>query len=178
MLTTKKADAYVNEGQMPERHRSGHPGFVPYEAFETADAPLLICCGNDRLFAKLAIELGRADWLQDQRFLTNRARLVNKSILLDEMLSLLKANTRADWLKRFNEAGIPCAPVHTVPEAISHPQVEALGMMQQVPNLDFQLTALPLSIDGVRPAHCSGAPQLGEHNLTFGVPAMVSSRDD
>ena len=47
----QKADAYVNEGRLPKRDRSGHPGFVPYEAFDTQDAPLLFCCGNDRLFA-------------------------------------------------------------------------------------------------------------------------------
>ena len=56
----QKADAWVNQGALPQRHRSGHPGFVPYEAFDTADGPLVICCGNDRLFAKLAMALGRA----------------------------------------------------------------------------------------------------------------------
>ena len=71
----QKSDAFVNEGRLPERHRSGHPGFVPYEAFDTADAPVLICCGNDRLFAKLAGVLDRPGWPQDARFASNRARL-------------------------------------------------------------------------------------------------------
>jgi crotonobetainyl-CoA:carnitine CoA-transferase CaiB-like acyl-CoA transferase len=62
----QKADAFVNQGELPVRHRSGHPGFVPYEAFDTADLPILICCGNDRLFAKLAHELQRPGWAQDR----------------------------------------------------------------------------------------------------------------
>jgi crotonobetainyl-CoA:carnitine CoA-transferase CaiB-like acyl-CoA transferase len=168
--TGQKADAYANEGRLPERHRSGHPGFVPYESFETADAPLLICCGNDRLFAKFAHELGRGDWTADERFASNRLRLTHKAALFEQIVPLLRTQTRAQWMARFTAAGVPCAPVHTVPEAIAHPQVEALGMLQAVPGEDFRLTALPMSIDGVRPAHRAVAPRLGQHNAEFGAP--------
>jgi len=167
--TAQKSDAYVNEGCLPDRHRSGHPGFVPYEAFETADLPLLICCGNDRLFAKLAHELGRDDWPEDPRFATNRLRLSNKAALFDQIEPLLRERTRAQWINLFETAGVPCAPVHTVPEAVVHPQVGALGMLQAVPGEDFHLTALPMSIDGERPTHRGGAPRLGEHNAEFDV---------
>jgi formyl-CoA transferase len=165
----QKADAWANEGALPERHRSGHPGFVPYEAFETADAPLLICCGNDRLFAKLAHEVGRADWIEDERFATNRARLANKALLLQQLAPLLRSQDRAHWLERFTAAGVPCAAVHTVPEAVAHPQVQALEILQPVPGQDFQLTALPFSIDGKRPGHRFGAPRLGQHNAEYGI---------
>lgn len=169
--TSQKSDAYLNEGRLPDRHRSGHPGFVPYESFDTADAPLLICCGNDRLFAKLAIELGRSDWIADERYADNRARLVNKAHLLAELAPLLKAQTRSQWIARLHACGVPCAPVHTVSQAIANPQVQALGMLQPVPGEDFRLTALPLSIDGVRPMHRAVAPRLGQHNADYGVPA-------
>ena len=166
----QKADAYVNEGRLPDRHRSGHPGFVPYEAFDTADAPLLICCGNDRLFTKLAAELGRPDWPADERFATNRARLAHKAALMAELEPLLRQRPRAEWTARLEAAGVPCAPIHTVPEALAHPQVQALGVLQAVPGEDFRLTALPFTIDGERPALHAGAPRLGEHNALHGIP--------
>ena len=166
----QKADAFVNEGRLPDRHRSGHPGFVPYEAFDTADAPLLICCGNDRLFTKLAAELGRPDWPADERFATNRARLAHKAALMAELEPLLRQRPRAEWTARLEAAGVPCAPIHTVPEALAHPQVQALGVLQAVPGEDFRLTALPFSIDGERPALHAGAPRLGEHNTLHGIP--------
>ena len=165
----QKADAYVNEGRLPDRHRSGHPGFVPYEAFDTADAPLLICCGNDRLFGKLAIELGRPDWVDDPQFASNRARLLNKAALMAQLQPLLRAQPRAAWITRLEAAGVPCSPVHTVPEALGHPQVQALGLLQPVPGEDFSLTGLPLTIDGQRPSLRSGAPQLGQHNTEHGA---------
>lgn len=171
----QKADTWANEGRLPERHRSGHPGFVPYEAFDTADAPVLVCCGNDRLFAKFAAVLGRPDWVDDARFATNRARLANKAALFEQLAPLLKAQPRAAWIERFEAAGVPCSPVHTVPEALAHPQVQALGLLQAVPGEDFRLTGLPLSIDGTRPALRGGAPRLGQHNAVQGVPPGAAS---
>ncbi len=165
----QKADTYLNQGQLPERHRSGHPGFVPYEAFDTADGPLLICCGNDRLFAKLAHEVGRPDWAQDPRFAHNRARIAHKAELLAELQPIMRTAPRASWEQRFTAAGVPCAPIHSVPEALAHPQVQALGIVQDVPGEDFALTALPLSIDGERPQIRSGAPRLGAGNAQAGV---------
>jgi crotonobetainyl-CoA:carnitine CoA-transferase CaiB-like acyl-CoA transferase len=168
----QKADAFVNQGELPVRHRSGHPGFVPYEAFDTADLPILICCGNDRLFAKLAHELQRPGWAQDARFATNRARLQHKNELLAQLEPLLREQPRAAWIARLNAAGVPCSPVHTVPEALDHPQVQALGMLQPMPGQDYSLTALPLSFDGERPTHRGPAPRLGEHNPHFGLAPL------
>jgi len=162
--TGQKSDAYANEGRVPDRHRSGHPNFVPYEAFDTADGPLLVCCGNDRLFAKLASELGREAWLADPRFATNRARLNNKAALFEQLVPLMKQRTRTQWEQRFSAAGVPCSPINTVPQALAHPQVQALGMAQRVPGEDFTLTALPLSFDGERPArHDLGVVERAHH---------------
>ena len=173
----QKADAYVNEGRLPDRHRSGHPGFVPYEAFDTADAPLLICCGNDRLFAKLAEALGQPGWVSDARFASNRARLAHKAALVALLAPLLRTHPRAAWIERFEAAGVPCAPVHTVPEALAHPQVQALDVLQPVPGEDFRLTALPLTLDGQRPGPRHGAPRLGEHSAEVLRDAGYSAAD-
>jgi formyl-CoA transferase len=168
----QKVDALVNEGRQPERHRSGHPGFVPYEAFDAADAPLLVCCGNDRLFAKLAQELGRPQWIADERFATNRARLAHKAGLFEQLVPLLKARPRAEWLDRLERAGVPCAPIHSLPQAVAHPQVQALGILQEVPGTGMRLTGLPLTVDGRRPVPRAAAPRLGEHNAGHELPPL------
>lgn len=168
----QKSDALRNEGRLPERHRSGHPGFVPYEAFDTADGPLLVCCGNDRLFAKLAAELAQPQWLQDERYATNRARLQNKQALVAELNQLLRQHTREQWLQRFERVGVPCAPVHSVAEALAHPQVQALQMVQPLAGSGFALTGLPLTIDGQRATWQSAAPTLGQHNRQHQLPEV------
>ncbi|HLU04010.1 MAG TPA: CoA transferase [Advenella sp.] len=174
----QKADAYANEGRLPERHRSGHPGFVPYESFDTADYPILICCGNDRLFAKLSQELGRPDWVQCNQFSTNRSRLEHKTQLFAQLKPLLKQRSRDHWLLRFERAGVPCAPVHTIAEALAHPQVIALGMTQNIPGENFTLTALPVSIDNQRPTLTAAGPQLSEHNAQYGLEPIKGESDE
>ena len=174
----QKADAYQNEGKLPEKHATGHPGLVPYESFDTADLPILICCGNDRLFAKLATLLGRADWIGDARYATNRARLQHKDALLAELIPILRTETRQTWRTRLDQAGVPCSPVHTIPEALEQPQLQALALIQPVPGEDFKLTGLPVSFDGQRPALRHGAPRLGQDNAAFGLPPAPAPRSD
>ncbi|MFN7642175.1 MAG: CaiB/BaiF CoA transferase family protein [Burkholderiales bacterium] len=157
----QKGDAFANEGKLPERHASGHPSFVPYEAFDGSDGPFLLCVGNDRLFVKFAQVLGRPDWPSDARFRSNRDRLVNKAELLGQIRAVLRTRPRADWMAALEAAGVPCAPIHSVPEALAQPQVAALGIVQAVPGTDFALTGLPLSFDGERPAIRGPAPALG-----------------
>ena len=158
----QKIDALMNQGQAPQRNRSGHPDFAPYEAFEAADGPFLICVGNDRLFAKLCAALDRGAWLDDPRFATNRTRLSHRTALTEAMNACLAAGARADWLAALQQAGVPCAPINSLAEAIAQPQVQALGLIQAVPNTDFTLTGLPVSFDGVRPAIRAAAPALGK----------------
>jgi crotonobetainyl-CoA:carnitine CoA-transferase CaiB-like acyl-CoA transferase len=157
----QKIDALANTGELPARHRSGHPSLVPYEAFDAADGPFLICAGNDRLFAKLAEVLERADWTADARFATNRDRLRHKAELFAEMGPILRSGNRAGWIEKLEAVGVPASPINSLAEALAEPQVQALEMFQAVPGEDFTLTALPISLDGQRPAIRHGAPRLG-----------------
>jgi formyl-CoA transferase len=160
----QKISAYVNMGKLPERHASGHPNLTPYEAFDAADGPVLVCCGNDRLFAKFAAELGHVEWASDERFSTNRARLKHKPLLLPMIAALMRITPRAEWLERLARIGVPCAPVNNIPEVLAEPQTQALGMVQPVPGEDFALVAMPLSFNGERPRMAGPAPRLGAHN--------------
>jgi formyl-CoA transferase len=160
----QKVSAFVNQGEEPVRHASGHPGFVPYEAFDAADAPLLVCCGNDRLFAKFARVLGHPEWPGDARFVTNRDRLAHKDALLQMIRGIMAARKRAEWLGLLVEAGVPCAPINTIPEMLAEPQAAAMRMLATPPGEDFSIVALPISFDGTRPTPQSGAPRLNEHH--------------
>lgn len=67
-------------------------------------------------------------------------------------------------MERLEKAGIPCAPILTIPEVLAQPQTEALEIFHKVPEMDLELLGLPVSFDGVRPALRKRSPKLGEHN--------------
>jgi crotonobetainyl-CoA:carnitine CoA-transferase CaiB-like acyl-CoA transferase len=166
LWSAQRGDSWSNLGVLPAKHRSGHPALVPYEAFDAQDGPFLICCGNDRLFAKLARELGKPEWAEDPRFATNRARLQNKTTLVVLMTEILRTQPRAVWIERLEAVSVPAAPINQLEDALAEPQVRALAQLQAVPGEDYRLTGIPLSFDGVRPPIRLAAPRLGSGNAS------------
>ena len=90
-------------------------------------------------------------------------RIANKPELLSAIEIILKTRSKGEWIDLLEEAGVPCAPIHTLPEAVALPQASAIGMIQPVPGDDFELIALPLSFDGARPEIRRAPPKPGEH---------------
>ena len=151
------------DGQRPLKQGSGARGIAPYQAYACADGHLVIAAPNDRLFRRLAIVLNHPEWSDDPRFDSNPTRYKNLDELNAAMEPILKTETRAHWQGALREAGVPSAPVQTVPEMMVDPQTKALGMLQNLDN-GIDLMAMPLSFDGNRPPLRNYAPSLGEHN--------------
>jgi len=154
---------YTVSEKVPERHPTGSPRQVAFGAFDTNNGPLMIAVANDRLFAKLARVLDRAEWAEDPRFRTNADRLAHKDLLLGEIRTILRQETKEEWMDRLEAAGVPCAPILTLPEVLAQPQTEALGIVHSVPEVAGRMLSLPLSFDGQRATLGRRAPHLGEH---------------
>ena len=155
---------HLATGVLPERHGSGVDMIVPYQAFAASDGYLMVAAGNDNLFRRLAVALGRPNLAEDPRFRSNGDRVVNRRELIPILADILAAQPRAHWAKLLDGAGIPNGPIHTLDQVAVDPQVEALGMIQRLAGRELQLIGLPLSFDGIRPAFDKAAPALGEDN--------------
>jgi crotonobetainyl-CoA:carnitine CoA-transferase CaiB-like acyl-CoA transferase len=158
--------SFLSSGQMPERHRTGSNRVVPFEAFETSTGPIVVAAGNDRLFAKLAKAVGHPEWATDARYATNSARVANKPELCDAIAAIIRTRSKGEWIDRLEAEGVPCAIINALPDAVAHPQAQALGIIQHVPgDDDLTLISLPLSFNGERPAIRRAPPtKIGEHD--------------
>jgi crotonobetainyl-CoA:carnitine CoA-transferase CaiB-like acyl-CoA transferase len=161
--------SYRASGEVPERHRTGSQRVVPFQGFETKTGTIIVAAGNDRLFAKLASVVGHPEWAKDERFATNAARVANKPALLAPLEAIFLTRTKGEWIDRLEAAGVPCGPIHTLPEAVRQPQAEAIGIIEPLPGDDYEVVALPLSFDGQRPPIRRAPPRIGEHNGELGV---------
>ncbi|TWT08756.1 CaiB/BaiF CoA-transferase family protein [Reyranella sp. CPCC 100927] len=155
---------YAASGELPRRSRSGSAKVVVYRCFDAQDGEIMIAGANDRLFAKLARALGHPEWAGDERFRTARGRSANREMLNGMIEPLVRSATRAQWMARLAAAGVPCAPVNTLPDVLDHPQVQALDIFDRVEGSDARLVRLPVSFDGLRPRAARPAPMLGEHD--------------
>jgi crotonobetainyl-CoA:carnitine CoA-transferase CaiB-like acyl-CoA transferase len=136
---------------------------VPFEGFRTQTGMIVIAAANDRLFATLAKTLGHPEWSSDPRYRTNADRQVNKQQLLSGIEDVLKTQPAPHWLEVLEAAGIPCAPINTLPEVLAEPQTGASGILQTIPGHQLKIVALPLRFDGERPPLAGPTPELGEH---------------
>ena len=144
-------------GRDPQPQGTRIGAFAPYGDFKTADSRVLIGISNDRLFERLcaAMPLDR-----DPRFATNRDRVANRDALDASLVALFAQRTTAEWLRIFNEAGIPASAVQNAGAVLDDPQLAALEQMSPVEGLLSPL--LPLEFSG-RTARGGDAPRLGEH---------------
>jgi formyl-CoA transferase len=172
----QRVNAFVNEGvELRREPMSGHVGLVPYQQFAAADGDFFVCVGNDRLFAKFCAVIERPEWIADPRFATNRARLKNRDVIVPLIAAIFAGDTRAAWTAKLRAAGVPCAEVNTIREAVGIEQFAASGMLS--PPLGegaMRLITVPLSFDGERPYPSGIAPKLGADDglLTdLGAPA-------
>ena len=155
---------HVASGDIPKRHGTGGAVIVPYQVFDTADRPLCLAAGNDRLWARCAKVLGRPEWASDPRFATGPARVRNKTVLLPLIAEALRLQPRDYWLAALEDAGVPSGPVNDIAELAASPQFAAMNMMQSLPEGGPRVVGLPISFNRRRPLSRRPAPRIGQHN--------------
>lgn len=157
---------YWERGTEPERPGSGHESLCPYQAFETADRPLILGVANDGLWQRFCKLAGLEHVRDDPRFATNAARVQHRAGTVALVAEALRQRGRAEWLQLLDSAGIPCAPLHSLGELSAHPHTAASGMVveHEHPHLGpLRTVPQPLRFDGERMPQRRPVPMLGEH---------------
>ena len=149
-----------------QRYGNGHPTIVPYTTYETADSIVALAVGNDKQFSQLANLLGHPEWLSDQRFQTNSARIKNRD-LVDKMIGIeaIKYPT-SSLIKLLMNCGIPVGQVKSVHEALNSDQATANRMVTQInhPLIGSYLTlGIPVQLSQTPGEIYKAPPTLGQH---------------
>ncbi|MCX7383759.1 MAG: CoA transferase [Alphaproteobacteria bacterium] len=163
-LVEGSVNGYMLSGNLPERTGTASNLLTPYQTFETADRPICIAAGNDRLFVKLAKVMGHPEWASDSRFENGRKRADNRPALIALMDAELSQKPRDYWMALIESVGVPCAPVNDIGEVANSPQLAAMDMVRDLPGTDLKIIGLPISFDRQRPHPRTDSPKLGQHN--------------
>jgi crotonobetainyl-CoA:carnitine CoA-transferase CaiB-like acyl-CoA transferase len=121
------------------------------------------------------------EWRIDPRF----ARRVDRYQHYAELDALFKTAAldlpRAEWMRRFLERDLPHGPLNTVSDIIGDPQVEAMGLIEQVPVPDgppMAMTRPPVGFSGHRMAPGRSAPELGADTAALLDTALDAAQED
>jgi crotonobetainyl-CoA:carnitine CoA-transferase CaiB-like acyl-CoA transferase len=160
------AAAYFATGKSPGATGSAHILTAPYQAFRTADGWINIGGANQANWERIADVMGHPEWRADERFVDNSSRMANLEALVDAMNAVLAQRTTDDWLAAFDAAGVPAGPVHSVGEALSHPQTHARDMVVELDHAQAGRTralGCPIHFSATPTRIDRAAPVLGEH---------------
>jgi crotonobetainyl-CoA:carnitine CoA-transferase CaiB-like acyl-CoA transferase len=114
---------YLVSGKAPVRRGTAHPNIVPYQAFPTKDAWLMLAVGNDRQFADFCRAAGATALAKDKRFTTNAGRVEHRLALIPAVEKLCRKRTTKDWVKLLTRANVPCGPINSIADVFKDPQV-------------------------------------------------------
>jgi CoA:oxalate CoA-transferase len=134
---------YFASGQSPKPVGARHSAIAPFEPYRAKDGYIVIACGNDELFRRLATCLQRPDLATDPRFSDNAQRSDHVIALKETLDGILQPHGVEHWLGLLGGAGIPCAPINDIAHACADPQVTARNMI--VPIEDESLAGIKVA---------------------------------
>jgi crotonobetainyl-CoA:carnitine CoA-transferase CaiB-like acyl-CoA transferase len=149
------------------------PGALPrrinpvYGAYRTKDGRYiqLVFLESDRYWADFCHALGRADMIDDPRFVNLRARGKNKDACVAELEAEFGRRTFEECKQLLGALDVPWAPVQAVEELLDDPQVIANDYIGQV-TVDggptYSLPTVPVQFDERAP-ELRAAPESGQH---------------
>ena len=162
------AAMFFADGKTPNRVGNGHEKIVPTDVYQTKDEPLMVLCGNDAMFSRLAKAIGKPEMLDDPRFCTNVARSANLKDLGEVMRAAMLTDNRANWERRLSEADVAFAPIRSIEEAYTAEDVLQRNMVLEMAHptagkiralgSPLKLSESPVAKNPLPP------PRLGQHN--------------
>ncbi len=178
-VSALQTSEFFGSGQIPQPLGTAHPRNAPYQAFPTADRPIVVAAGTDRMWQRLCDVIGRPQLTTDPRFVDQRRRVINQVELADELTSVFVKRGAQDWHSALERAGVANSLVLDYSEALATPQVEHLELVADVRlsnGGDLTMVAMPVSIDGTLAIIECGPPALPSESESDDVQWRAAKR--
>jgi formyl-CoA transferase/CoA:oxalate CoA-transferase len=164
-LLTYIAQYFWADGRVPGRVGSGHASVVPYQAFPTRDGHVVVAVFAEKFWAGFCRAIERPELETAARFDSNPKRVERRAELVPMLEAVFPTRTTAEWLARLQREGVPVAPINSVDQVVSDPQVLLREMVVDLehPTLGTLRTlGTPVKAEGASPFRPVPPPALGE----------------
>src|SRR5699024_8427053 len=166
-ISALQTSEYYGTGESPKRLGTAHPRNAPYQGYHAKDRPFVVAAGNDGLWKKVCYICGVPELINDKRFINQSLRAKNQEELNEILKPIFLKKTSKEWLKKFDEKGIPCAPINSFEEVLQDTHVKEMNIINEtkLPNgIRTNDIGFPVKISGFEYKIFKYAPKLGEHN--------------
>ena len=142
-----------------------------YDVFTVKDGgQIFLAAVSDAQWLVFCDTLGFADLKADPALRLNNDRVRARPTLLPEITHRLQAFTADELARRFEDAGLPFAPIMKPEQLLDDPHLLATGGLADIRLTDgaragatVKTTLFPFTLDGQRPGVRRNPPQAGEH---------------
>ena len=175
-----QAARYLVAGEVAEQAGNNHPTSIPTGVFKTQDGYINIATTGEKIWRRFCETAGATALMRYADYKNAAARLRNRDALNAEIDDYLAGRTRADWVRRFNKAGVPCGPIYAIDQVFADPQVRHLRIAQSVTKRDktkMRLVGQPVTLSRTPSRLAAPPPQLGEHTGAVLREFGFSARD-
>lgn len=127
----------------PTRSGTTNPTIAPHDIYPMGDGQWVsLPVSTQSMFFRLCEVLGISDIVQDERFVTNQARVTNRGALDDILRPIFATLTAEEFLEKANSAGIAASTINDARTFTQDPHVVERGTFEQVwdPALDRNVT--------------------------------------
>jgi formyl-CoA transferase len=161
-----QAARWLIAGEVPQQAGNDHPTSIPTGVFRTKDGHINIASAGDEIFVRLCRALEAPDLADHPDYRTGRLRSQHRQALNAAIERVTKERDSAEWIDRFNRAGVPAGPIYAINEVFADPQVKHLGIAQSVehPALGrIELVGQAVSLSRTPSRLATASPDPGEH---------------
>jgi len=148
---------------------NSHTYAGPYDTYKAKDGYFFLGVVGNTIWRRFLKMMGREELASDSRFQSDydRGQPDSRQFFTDWLNGWAAGKTVDEVVNQFNEAGVPCARVNTIPEATADPHIRAREMLVEVEHPEVgkvPLTGIPIKLSKTPGRIKTTAPALGEHN--------------
>jgi crotonobetainyl-CoA:carnitine CoA-transferase CaiB-like acyl-CoA transferase len=160
-----QAARWLMEKDVAKQAGNDHPTSIPTGVFKTSDGYINIATTGGRIWQRFCEALGAPDLVNRSEYATGPDRSKNRTQLNAEINKYTEKKSSETWVKEFNAAGVPCGPIYSIDQVFADPQVEHLGIAQDVPNAEghrIRLVGQPFTLSRTPSKMAARPPEFGE----------------
>jgi crotonobetainyl-CoA:carnitine CoA-transferase CaiB-like acyl-CoA transferase len=161
-----QAARWLIAGEVPQQAGNDHPTSIPTGVFRTRNGHINIASAGDEIFARLCRALDAPDLAEHPDYRTGRLRSEHRQALNAAIEAVTQERDSAEWIDRFNKAGVPAGPIYAIDQVFADPQVKHLGIAQSVEHGALgriELVGQAVSLSRTPSRLATASPDSGEH---------------
>ncbi len=161
-----QAARWLQAHEVAKQAGNNHPTTIPTGVFKTKDGHINIASAGQAIWLRMCNALGAPELAENPDFKTGALRSKNREACNAAIEAVTVAKPSAEWIRIFNEAGVPSGPINSIDQVFADEQVKHLGIAQTAKRPDGKeqiFLGQPMSLSRTPSKVVATPPEAGQH---------------